>query len=539
MLDSLMGPWADDTANVAPADMSGRYTLLGSIAKGGMARVYLARMSGSAGFSRLVAIKRLHPELAAERDFVAMLVDEARLAAQLRHTNIVSTLDLVASDGAFSLVLDYVEGVSLSALVRLANEQKERIPRPIAIAILYGILRGLDAAHEARSDEGHPLGIVHRDVSPQNVLVGVDGIPRVIDFGVAKALGRFESTKPGEVRGKFSYMAPEQLMGRPVTRQVDVYAAGVLTWELLTGSRLFTGDDQRAVCAAVLRGEIPPPSTKVSEIPRELDELVARATARDLAERYMTAREMSAALEACETASDDEVGAWVRRLAAKTLYDRQRLIQTAPATAAGLSIEDLMADLARSRVTETPASAIVPGPPPSDALRSIPPPPALPLATGSSSAHALYARPSPSGAALEIAGPRHDAGSSKRGIAYAAALGLGAFFLVAAALTGMRRTPRETVETAPPVAAPAASVLAAAATSPVDDVAPVEVTSPPVDETDEPPRLELDPTPSPAAPAGARSTKKSSRPRSGPPAASSSADPKGLKAAVRAASSWR
>ncbi|MCW5833916.1 MAG: serine/threonine protein kinase, partial [Labilithrix sp.] len=193
--------------------MSARYTILGTIASGGMARVYLGRMTGSAGFSRPVAIKRLHPELAVQRDFVAMLVDEARLAAHIRHTNVVDTLDLVVSDGAFSLVLEYVEGESLSALIREARARGETVPSPIALAVLYGVLRGLEAAHEARNEEGQPLGIVHRDVSPQNILVGIDGIPRIIDFGVAKALGRILVTRPGEVRGKFSYMAPEQLLG--------------------------------------------------------------------------------------------------------------------------------------------------------------------------------------------------------------------------------------------------------------------------------------------------------------------------------------
>jgi eukaryotic-like serine/threonine-protein kinase len=330
--------------------MDGRYTILGSIAKGGMATVYLGRVAGSAGFSRLVAIKRLHPDLAAEKAFVGMLVDEARLASQVRHTNVVDTLDLVVSDGAFSLVLEYIEGESLSRLLRSTRELGEPVPQRIAIAILYGVLRGLDAAHEARSEDGEPLGIVHRDVSPQNILIGVDGIPRVIDFGVAKAIGRFDSTKPGEIRGKFSYMSPEQMQARPVTRQVDVYAAGIVLWELLVGRKLFDAEDQRAICAAVLRGEIPPPSTENPEVSPELDAIVLRATARDLGARYMTARELVGELEKLERASDDEVGAFVRRLSAKRLAERQRLIQNAPSAADGRPLEDLVADLARGAV---------------------------------------------------------------------------------------------------------------------------------------------------------------------------------------------
>lgn len=358
-----------------PSSSGQGYTILGAIAKGGMGVVYLGRHTGSAGFSRLVAIKRLHPELAVEKDFVAMLVDEARLAAQIRHTNVIDTLDLVASHGAFNLVLEYVEGDSLSALVKNAKTQNEPIEPSLALAIIYGVLRGLDAAHEARSEDGHPLGIVHRDVSPQNILIGVDGIPRVIDFGVAKALGRFTSTRPGEVRGKYSYMAPEQLLGKPVTRQVDVYAAGVLLWELLTNEKLFAADDPRVISAAVLRGEIKPPSAVNPSVPGELDAIVLKATSRDLAERYLTAREMLNALEDIAKvspgivgrASDDDVGRWVRRMTAKKLAERAAILrnESSAAPVDSSSIEDLMADLARS-AEDAAAGGIAP--PPSSAM---------------------------------------------------------------------------------------------------------------------------------------------------------------------------
>jgi serine/threonine-protein kinase len=338
--------------------MSGRYTILGPIARGGMAAVYLGRMTGSAGFTRLVAIKRLHPEMAAQRELIAMLVDEARVATQIRHPNVIDTLDLVVSDGAFSLVLEYVDGDALSALVARARELGEDVPRPIALAIVHGMLRGLDAAHEARSADGHPLGIVHRDVSPQNVLVGVDGVPRVIDFGVAKAVGRLEATRPGEVRGKLAYMAPEQLQARPVTRQVDVYAAGVILWELLTGERLFTADDERVVCAAVLRGDIPKPSERRPDVPAELDAIVLRATAHDLGERHLTARELASELEPFERASDEEVGAWVKRLSAERRAQRQRLVDGTASPSDLRSIEDVMGELAAAAPPSASASGM-------------------------------------------------------------------------------------------------------------------------------------------------------------------------------------
>jgi serine/threonine-protein kinase len=315
-----------------------------------MGTVYLARVAGSAGFSRLVAIKRLHPELAAQREFIAGLVDEARLSSQIRHVNVIDTLDLVASDGAFSLVMEYVEGAALSAMVKAARRANEPIPQPIIMSVMAGMLRGLDAAHEARGTEGQPLGIVHRDVSPQNVLIGIDGVPRVIDFGIAKAMGRMTSTRPGEVRGKFAYMAPEQLLERPATRQADIYAAGVVMWELLTGERLFQSEDARAVCAAVVRGEIKPPSTHNPLVLPELDAIVLKATARETGDRYLTAREFLDELVPFQRASDDDVGAWVRRLAAANLAKRAELLQSVVPDQSR-SVEDLMAELASSQNT--------------------------------------------------------------------------------------------------------------------------------------------------------------------------------------------
>jgi len=331
--------------------MTSRYTILGLMGKGGMASVYLGRMSGSAGFSRLVAIKRLHPEVAAERDFVAMLVDEARVVSQIRHVNVIDTLDLVVSEGAFSLVLEYIDGDALSVLA------ETRIPRTIALAIVHGMLKGLDAAHEARGIDGSPLGIVHRDVSPQNVLVGIDGIARVIDFGVAKAAGRLEATRPGEVRGKISYMAPEHLQGRPVTRQVDVYAAGVVLWELLTGERLFDAPDEATLTKAVLANKVRKPTTVDPTIPADLEAVVMKATSHDVGMRHLSARELLDDLAPFERASDEEVGAWVRAQTVARRAERQKMIEGASSPNIQ-SIDDVLKELeAPSAIRPAPALA--------------------------------------------------------------------------------------------------------------------------------------------------------------------------------------
>jgi eukaryotic-like serine/threonine-protein kinase len=442
----------DDTARLSLVDMSGRYTFVGTLASGGMGTVFLARMSGSAGFSRLVAVKRLLPELAGERDFITMLVDEARLASQIRHVNVIDTLDLVVNDGAFSVVLEYIEGAALSSLIGWAKRADENIPRPIALALMYGILRGLDAAHEARGSDGQLLGIVHRDVSPQNVLVGVDGIPRIIDFGIAKAMGRMTSTRPGEVRGKFAYMAPEQLLERPVTRQADVYAAGVLLWELLTGQRLFKSEDERAVIATVLRGEVKPPSAVNRSIPRELDAIVLKAIAREVSDRYLSARELLDTLAPWEGASDDEVGAWVRRLAAVQLARTQALLQNVTPEASR-SVDDLLAELAQSSSPMIGGVAAAP-----QAHEETPP-----------SARGLTSR------GVEVAGvpPRHANGRTWMLLTAACAIGVLGLLL---GLIGLRhgRT-ATTIATPPPTTSFFVSPPAPAPTpAPIESSSPVE-----------------------------------------------------------------
>jgi eukaryotic-like serine/threonine-protein kinase len=310
-----------------PARAIGRYLLFGEIAAGGMATVHFGRLSGPAGFSRTVAIKRLHPNLAKDPEFVAMFLDEARLAARIRHPNVVPTLDVVATEGEIFLVMDYVQGESLSRL-RIAMQDAKRATDPrIVAAIMSGVLHGLHAAHEAKSEQGQSLNIVHRDVSPQNVLVGIDGVARVLDFGVAKAIGRVQTTREGQIKGKLAYMPPEQLHGGRVTRQADVYAAAVVTWEALTGNRLFSGEHEGALLTSILSQPIPLPSKVAPHVPSVFDKVVMRGIDRDPTKRYTTAREMALDLERCAgVASTSEVGEWVETLAGAELSKRAALM---------------------------------------------------------------------------------------------------------------------------------------------------------------------------------------------------------------------
>ena len=311
--------------------MIGRYALFGEIASGGMATVHVGRLLGPVGFSRTVAIKRLHPQFSRDPDFASMFLDEARLAARIRHPNVVSTLDVVALDGELFLVMDYVEGEALSRLIRRASAGKgddaKHIPPRVASALIAGALHGLHAAHEAKNERGEPLGLVHRDVSPQNILVGRDGTARVLDFGVAKAVGRAHNTREGSIKGKLPYMAPEQILSGTIDRRTDVYAAGIVLWETLTGRRLFHKDNEGATLEHALHGVVEAPSVHAREVPAELDALVLKALTRDPDGRFGTAKEMALALErTVAPALASDVAEWLEGMAAETMDARARAI---------------------------------------------------------------------------------------------------------------------------------------------------------------------------------------------------------------------
>jgi len=303
------------------------YAMHGAIAAGGMATVHVGRLLGPSGFSRRVAIKRLHPQLAANEDIASMFAAEARLSARIVHANVVPVLDVVSADGELLLVMEYVHGESLSRLLAHARKVGAPVPIPVVVTVLADVLHGLHAAHEATGEDGSPLRLVHRDVSPQNVLVGSDGVARVVDFGIAKAMGQGTITRDGTLRGKVPYMAPEQILRLSIDRRVDVYAAGVVLWEALAGRRLFEGDDEQTLFDAILGQVVPAPSQLDARVSSQLDAVTERAMQRDPDRRFPDARAMALALEeAVARAPSSAVADWVKTSAAPALADRDAKI---------------------------------------------------------------------------------------------------------------------------------------------------------------------------------------------------------------------
>ena len=275
----------------------GRYEILAKLAAGGMAIVYVARVQGVAGFERLVAIKVLHANLAHEDEFIGMFLDEARLAASIRHPNVVPTIDISDSEEAgYFIVMEYIEGDHLGALLSSAHKLEEKLPLPITLRIIADALAGLGAAHDLCDETGKSLQLVHRDVSPHNIMVGRDGVVRLTDFGVAKAEDRLTHTRDGQVKGKLAYMAPEQAANGQTDSRSDLFSMGVILWECLTGQRLFRAENTAATLHRLLHDDIPTPSSVDPQL-APLDGLLAKALSRDLAQRFQTAEEFAQAVE--------------------------------------------------------------------------------------------------------------------------------------------------------------------------------------------------------------------------------------------------
>lgn len=340
----------------------GRYALHAEIASGGMATVYLGRLQGPVGFSKVVAIKRMHPHIAQDPDFAVMFLDEAALAARIQHPNVVATLDVVSQDRELFIVMEYIQGESLAALLREGKRKRLKAPLDISLGLMTGALAGLHAAHHARSDTGASLNIVHRDISPQNILVGLDGLARISDFGVAKAAVRAGVTRDSQVKGKLCYMSPEQMSGRSVDRRADVFAAAAVLWEMLAGRRLFRGDDAGALVAQILSSRAPSLREFRHDVPYAVDAAIQRALQPNPEERFSSAQAFADALEdaAPRLASPRTIGAWVAERAAQKLAAQDELIsqmRSAPQPPATKEDPTAGASSQRSGVQPAPAAA--------------------------------------------------------------------------------------------------------------------------------------------------------------------------------------
>ncbi len=316
----------------------GRYVLYAPIARGGMATIHMARLVGDDGFSRIVAAKRLHPQFTEDPDFVEMFRDEAEIASKVRHPNVVPVLDIVLDGEDVVLVQEYVHGVPLDRLFRASGVRGELIPPRIVAGIVAGVLAGLHSAHETTDVEGRALGIIHRDVSPQNVMVSTEGIPRLLDFGIAKAQSSAHVTRAGLLMGKIAYMAPEQLRSETLTPAADVYSCGVVMWELLALRRMHTSRSQSQIFTAVLNSGAPsllealePVRERMSkerwDLITQLLPVVAKATAMRPEDRYASAAEMlRALLRVIPAAGALEIADWVKACGSEYLERRQLVL---------------------------------------------------------------------------------------------------------------------------------------------------------------------------------------------------------------------
>lgn len=307
-----------------------RYELMFPLAEGGMAAVWLARLRGKRGFEQLVAIKVIKPHLSEDMRFEEMFLDEARIASRIRHPNVAGILDLGEEQGILYLVMEWVDGDSLSRTRRLVAKHGAKLPLRISLRIMADVAAGLHAAHEQKDESGANLGVIHRDVSPQNILVSTSGAVKVIDFGIAKARNRAAAeTTDGLVKGKVAYMSPEQAEGLPIDRRADVWAVGVCLYELVTGRLPFDGDSQQEILRLLVRGTDVPPLP--NDVPSVVRGVIGQALARDPADRFLTAAALERALEGALTTLDlpttsDDIATFLNATCPERLQARREML---------------------------------------------------------------------------------------------------------------------------------------------------------------------------------------------------------------------
>ena len=331
-----------------PTFFLGRYRVVDEIGVGGMASVHLGRMDGPGGFQKWVAIKRIHPHLVEDDQFVDMFLDEARIAAGINHANVAQVFDMGKDDSTYWLAMEYLHGEPLREVMRRAEERGQRIAPELAARICADAAEGLHAAHELRGKNGQLLGLVHRDVTPHNLFITYDGYTKVVDFGIAKVADRLSSTRAGTLKGKLAYMSPEQVRGAEVDRTTDVFALGVVLWEITTNQRLFRMDTDLDTLEKVQACIVPPPSTMVPGYPLELEACLLKALAKRKQDRYQTAREFSRALQSFLVRSGhfvgpEEVAGFVRMVFADRIKKREAHLAWAAEVTGNINIDQLRA----------------------------------------------------------------------------------------------------------------------------------------------------------------------------------------------------
>ncbi len=447
---STAPPPVAEAASSGP-DRFGQYELLERIASGGMAELFRARRSGVEGFQKIVAIKKILPHIADNEEFITMFADEAKLAAELNHPNIVHIHDLgKIESGGYFIAMEYVEGIDLRTILRSGRERGMALPVPLAVYVASKVASALDYAHRRRDARGEELRIVHRDVSPQNILISHEGEIKLCDFGIAKADRKVSRTETGSLKGKLQYMSPEQAWGRPIDHRSDLFSLGCVLHEMLTGERLFRGDSDMTVLEMVRKAEVYPPSRVNADVPAPLDLVVLKSLAREPEERYATGSEMLRDLESVLYSYTPAPGS-----ADLAIYlHRLREVEAAAAAPRAASVEQ--APIAPTR--EAPTAA----PPPAPRVATAPPPAAAP-------AGAARKKPADAEVFGSFSPARLESERRKRTPLF---IGMAAVLIVggALALFVARKSPAPAAAPAPApaaTAAPLASVPPAAIPTPV------------------------------------------------------------------------
>ena len=344
---AMGGSMPDIRANNGGTYFLGRYRIVDEIGIGGMASVHLARMDGPGGFQKWVAIKKIHPHLVEDESFVQMFLDEARVAARISHPNVATVFDLGKHEETYWIAMEYLHGEPLREVMRRTEELGTAMPPEIACRVIADAAEGLHAAHELLGKNGEKLGLVHRDVTPHNLFVTYDGVTKVVDFGIAKFSSRMSHTRAGTLKGKLAYMSPEQVHGEGIDRRTDIFALGVVLWELTTGQRLFRMESDLDTLAKVQECNVPRPSTLIRGYPVDLEKIVMKALAKNRGERFKTARELSRALQSLLMRrglfiASDEVAAYTQSIFSDRIQKREAHLRWAAEVTSTINVEQLL-----------------------------------------------------------------------------------------------------------------------------------------------------------------------------------------------------